>query len=118
MQDDVFGPVIGAEYARLEATRPCRAASGPLDDGEMLQIWEFVDHKELLDELGYEFCNDGYLGRNGGVLAKIRDYLIREPDAAAGYFEHVWEAYYNEGFSRGGLELIAESSEAWLAGQG
>ena len=52
------------------------------------------------------------------MLAKIRDYLIREPDAAAGYFEYVWEAYYNEGFSRGGLELIAESSEAWLADQG
>ena len=118
MQDDVFGPVIGAEYARLEATRPRRAACGPLDDGEMLRIWEFVEHKELLDELSYEFCNDGYLGRNGGVLAKIRDYLIREPDAAAGYFEYVWEAYYNEGFSRGGLELIAESSEAWLADQG
>lgn len=118
MQDDVFGPVIGAEYARLEATRPRRAACGPLDDGEMLRIWEFVEHKELLDELSYEFCNDGYLGRNGGVLAKIRDYLIREPDAAAGYFEYVWEAYYNEGFSRGGLELIAESSEAWFAAQG
>ena len=118
MQDDVFGPVIGAEYARLEATRPRRAACGPLDDGEMLRIWEFVEHKELLDELSYEFCNDGYLGRNGGVLAKIRDYLIREPDAAEGYFEYVWEAYCDEGFSRGGLELIAESSEAWLAAQG
>lgn len=115
MQDNAFAPILQAEFARLEATRPVHKMSAkPMRDCEMSRVWEFVEHKELLNELCYEFGDDEYLTKDGGTLGQIRNYLIENPDAAEGYFDYVWGAYYDEGFAYAGLDIIAEASKNWL----
>ena len=115
MKDNAFARILEIEYARLEAARPRHKSSLALmEDHEMLPIWEFLEHQELLNELSYELNTDEYLSQNDGILQHIRDCLIKDPDAAESYFDYVWDAYYDEGFSCSALDIITESSKAWL----